>query len=75
MVKTIKYLSIWTNFHYLIISRTMSFFIPGNAETIIDYDCVPTYSQTLAAQIIDINDNVIIPQTTLKSGTIAYHRR
>ena len=48
----------------------MSHFMPGNAETIIDYDCVPTYSQTLAAQIINMNDNVIVSQTSLKSGTI-----
>ena len=48
----------------------MSFFIPGKAETVIDYDCVPTYSQTIAAQIIDMNDNVIIPMTAFKSGTI-----
>ena len=57
----------------MIILRTMSFFLPGNAETIIDYDCVPTYSQTLAAQFIDMNNNVIIPQAGLKSGTIASH--
>ena len=42
----------------------MSFYLPGNAETVIDYDCVPTYSQTLAAQIIDINEIVIKPKTT-----------
>ena len=51
----------------------MSFFIAENAETIINYDCVPTYSQTLAVKIIDMNDNVIIPQTTLNSGAITYH--
>ena len=44
--------------------------MPGNADTIIDYDCVPSYSQILAAQIVDMNDNVIIPETSLKSGTI-----
>ena len=49
----------------------MSVFIPGNAETIIDFECVPTYSQSLTAQIISMDDNVIIPQTSLKSGTIA----
>ena len=48
----------------------MSVFIPGNADTIIDYDCVPSYSQILAAQIVNMNDNVIIPETSLKSGTI-----
>ena len=53
------------------IFRTMSVFIPGNAETIIDFECVPTYSQSLTAQIINMDDNVIIPQTSLKSGTIA----
>ena len=42
----------------------------GNAETIIVYDCVPSYSQILAAQIVDMNDNVIIPETSLQSGTI-----
>ena len=51
----------------------MSVFIPGNAETIIDFECVPTYSQTLTAQIINMDDNVIIPTTTLKSGTIVSH--
>ena len=30
-----------------------------------------TYSKTLAAEIINMNDNVIIPQTSLKSGMIA----
>ena len=49
----------------------MSIFIPGNAVTMIDFECVPTYSQTLAAEIINMNDNVIIPQTSLKSGMIA----
>ena len=44
--------------------------MPGNAETIIDFDCVPTYTQTLFAQIIDMVGNVIIPQTSLKSGRI-----
>ena len=48
----------------------MSHFLPGNAETIIDYDCVPTYSQSLAAQIINMDDNVIVSQTSLKSGKI-----
>ena len=51
--------------------RIMSHFLPGNAETIIDYDCVPTYSQSLAAQIINMDDNVIVSQTSLKSGMIA----
>ena len=51
----------------------MSVFIPGNAETIIDFECVPTYSQSLTAQIINMDDNVIIPTTTLKSGTIVSH--
>ena len=44
--------------------------MPGNAETIIDYDCVPSYSHILAAQIVDMNDNVIIPETSLKTGMI-----
>jgi len=50
--------------------RTLSVFMPGNAETVIDYDCVPSYSQILAAQIVNMNDNVIIPHTSLKSD---YH--
>ena len=29
--------------------------MPENAETIIDFECVPTYSQTLFAQIIDMD--------------------
>ena len=44
--------------------------MPGNAETIIDYDCVPSYSHILAAQIVDMNDNIIIPETSLKTGMI-----
>ena len=51
--------------------RIMSHFLPGNAETIIDYDCVPTYSQSLAAQMINMDDNVIVSQTSLKSEKIA----
>ena len=39
---------------------------------IVDYDCVPTYSQTLVAQIVDMDDNVIIPETSLKTGTIEF---
>ena len=48
----------------------MTVFIPGNTETIIDYDCVPTYSQTFVAQIVNMDGNVIIPETGLKTGTI-----
>ena len=44
--------------------------MPGNTETIIDYDCVPSYSHILAAQIVDMNDNIIIPETSLKTGMI-----
>ena len=44
--------------------RSKSVFILGNAETIIDFECVPTYSQTLFAQIINMDGNVIIPLTT-----------
>ena len=54
----------------MIILRTLSVFIPGNAETIINYDCVPSYSQTLTAEIINMDNNVLIPQTSLKSGKI-----
>ena len=50
----------------------MSVFIPGKAETIIDYDCVPSFSQVLAAQIVNMNDNIIIPETSLKTGTIDF---
>ena len=50
--------------------RTTSVFIAGNAETIIDFECVPTYSQTLIAQIVSMDENVIIPETSLKSGTV-----
>ena len=54
----------------MIILRTSSVFIPGNGETIINYDCVPSYSQTLTAEIINMDNNVLIPQTSLKSGKI-----
>ena len=53
----------------------MSVFLPGNAETIIDFECLPTYSQTLTAQVINMDDNVIIPQTSFKSGSIASRMR
>ena len=57
---------------YYNIFRTTSVFIPGNTETIIDFECVPTYSKTLVAQVVNMNENVIIPQTSLKSGTIYF---
>ena len=60
-----------------LILRTTIDFLPGNAKTIIEFECVPTYSQVLVGQIVDMNDNVIIPHTNLQSGTIAiilYHR-
>ena len=65
-----EFYEIFCNTIYGFLFRTTSVFIPGNAETIIDFECVPTYSQTLHAQIIDMDGNVIIPQTSLKSGTI-----
>ena len=52
--------------------RPLTVFIPGNTETIIDYDCVPTYSQTLVAQIVNMDGNVIIPETGLKTGMIEF---
>ena len=54
----------------MIILRILSVFIPGNAETIINYDCVPSYSQTLAAEILNMDNNLLIPKTSLKSGKI-----
>ena len=53
------------------ILRTTIDFLPGNAKTNIEFECVPTYSQVLVGQIVDMNDNVIIPHTNLQSGTIA----
>ena len=49
----------------------LSVFIRGNTETVIDFECIPSYSQTLSAEIINMNNNVIIPKTSFKSGNIA----
>ena len=51
-------------------SRPLNVFLPGNADTMIDFECVPTYSKAMAAEIVSMNDNVIIPRTSFKSGTI-----
>ena len=64
-VTNIKHHPCWS-----IILRTTIDFLPGNAETIIEFECVPTYSQVLVGQILDMNNNVIISHTNFKSGTI-----
>ena len=50
----------------------MNHFLAGKMETVIDFECVPTYSQKMVAQIVDMDENVIVHSTSLRAGTIAF---
>ena len=52
--------------------RTMNVYLPGNAETVIDYDCVPSYTRKMVAQIVDMENSVIVPSYSLKAGMIVF---
>ena len=52
--------------------RTMSVFLPGNAETVIDFDCVPSYTRKMVAQIVDMENSVIVTSYSFKAGTFEF---
>ena len=43
-------------------------FLPGRVETLVEFDCVPTYSMTLLAHFSTMDGTSIISQFPLKSG-------
>ena len=52
--------------------RTMNVYLPGNAETVIDYDCVSSYTRKMVAQIVDMENSVIVPSYSFKAGTFVF---
>ena len=50
----------------------MNVFLPGNAKTVIDFDCVPTYTRKMVAQIVDMEEIVIVPSYSFKAGTFVF---
>ena len=37
-------------------------------QTVIEYDCMPTYANILAASIVDMDDNRVIKSFGIKKG-------
>lgn len=50
-----------------ITQSTINVFLPDAIETLVEFDCVPTYSKTLLAKIVSMDGTTIIPQFALKS--------
>ena len=48
--------------------RPVSVSLREQVETLVPFECVPTYSTTLKAQFITMDGTKIIGQTPLKSG-------
>jgi len=47
--------------------RTTTVYLPGNMETIVDFECVPSYSRKMFAQIISMEEIVIVPAYSFKA--------
>ena len=43
-------------------------------ETIVDFECVPSYSQKMFAQIISMEEIVIVPAYSFKAGTFVFQK-
>ena len=52
--------------------RIMNVFLPGKMETVVDFDCVPTYTRKLVAQIVDMENSVIVQSYSFKAGTFEF---
>ena len=49
-------------------SRPISEYLSPEMKTVIEYDCMPTYANILAASIVDMDDNRVIKSFGIKKG-------
>ena len=49
-------------------SRPISEYLSPNMKTVIEYDCMPTYANILAASIIDMDENRVVKSFGIKKG-------
>ena len=59
--------------HIKILSRQtnrqpISEYLSPNAKTVIEYDCMPTFANILAASIVNMDENRIIKSFGIKKG-------
>ena len=48
--------------------RPISEYLLPESKTIIEYDCMPTFANILAASIIDMDENLIVKSFGIKKG-------
>ena len=48
--------------------RPISEYLSPKAKTLIEYDCMPTFANILAASIVDMDENRIIKSFGIKKG-------
>ena len=48
--------------------RPISEYLSPEMKTIIEYDCIPTYANILAASIIDMDENRVVKSFGIKKG-------
>ena len=48
--------------------RPISEYLSPETKTVIEYDCMPTFANILAASIIDMDENRVIKSFGIKKG-------
>ena len=48
--------------------RPISEYLLPESKTIVEYDCMPTFANILAASIIDMDENLIVKSFGIKKG-------
>ena len=51
-------------------ARLINEFLPKNQRTILRYECLPSFSTMQFAEIVDINDAVVVQQFGIESGKV-----
>ena len=46
----------------------ISIFLPENRRTLVDFECLPSYTDMQFVEITDTSDNVVIPRYGVQSG-------
>ena len=52
------------------VSRLITEFLPQNQQTILRYECIPSYSAMQFAEIVDIDDVVVVQHFGIESGKV-----
>ena len=65
---TVNHTKIYYTLFYIALFRMASEFLPAKKTTLIEFDCVMSFSKMQLSQISNMNDNIIIKGFPLRTG-------